>query len=703
MKLKHIKISNFRSYGPEEVTIDFETLTTFIGANSSGKSSALVALIKMFGDTNAERILEKTDFHVPMDEVLEESSTRELSLEAEFIFPEIENEEDEELSYAIPLCFEQLAVYAPESPPCLRIKLDATWEQGNTPDGVIESMMYYVSASENEDSKIRVSSSELSQVKVIYVPAIRNPTQLLKNATGTLLWRVLKGINWSNDTRENIKTKLAETEQDLFREAGLEKVRTSLKTQWKQYHQDRRYTEASIRFNSTDLDQLIKKFEVDFMPSPTQKPYSIDSLGDGLRSLFYLSLIDTFLDIEQQALKDSETVDEDSSSFNLLIPAITIVAIEEPENHVSPHLLGNIINNLKRISEKVNSQVILTSHTPAIIKRISPESIRYFSISNQTISTQIKQIILPTKKGSPENEEAYKYVKEAIQAYPEIYFSKLVILGEGDSEEVILSKAMELHSNTYLDDIAVSIVPLGGRYVNHFWRLLRQLEIPYVTLLDFDKERNGGGWGRIKYAIQQLIRVGEDRSKLLSIEEGILTDKEFEEMHTWREDCKSNQDAWIKFLEDYDVFFSYPLDLDFMMLEKFPDAYKATLQDNEGPQISVDNNGQKTTMKIVTVEGNGSALPEYDDRVELAVKHSLKEKSGTGETYSDEQKKLMIWYDYFFLQRGKPVTHRLAMLKIEEDQFKEDLPDILKSVLRRAMEKLNYNIEENNNEKDTNN
>lgn len=704
MKLKHIKISNFRSYGPEEVTIDFETLTTFIGANSSGKSSALVALIKMFGDTNAERTLEKTDFHVPMDEVLEESSTRELSLEAEFTFPEIENEEDEKLSYAVPLCFEQLAVYAPESPPCLRIKLDATWEQGNIPDGVIESMMYYVSASENEDSKIRVSSSELSQIKVIYVPAIRNPAQLLKNATGTLLWRVLKGINWSNNTRENIKTKLAEAEQDLFREAGLEKVRTSLKTQWKQYHQDRRYTEANIRFNSTDLDQLIKKFEVDFMPSITQKPYSIDSLGDGLRSLFYLSLIDTFLDIEQQALKDSETADEDSSSFNLLIPAITIVAIEEPENHVSPHLLGNIINNLKRISEKVNSQVILTSHTPAIVKRISPESIRYFSISNQTISTQIKQIILPTKKGSPENEEAYKYVKEAIQAYPEIYFSKLVILGEGDSEEIILCKAMELHSNTYLDDIAVSIVPLGGRYVNHFWRLLRQLEIPYITLLDFDKERSGGGWGRIKYALQQLIRVGEDRSELLRIQGGgILPDKSLENMHTQAESSKSNQNKWIKRLENYDVFFSYPLDLDFMMLEKFPDAYKATLQDNEGPKIGIDNSGKKKTIKILNVERNGSIHPEYDERVKLAVKHSLKENGGTGDTYSDDQKKLMIWYDYFFLQRGKPVTHRLAMLKIEDDQFEENLPDILKSLLGRAMIKLNYNVGEENNEKDADN
>lgn len=37
----------------------------------------------------------------------------------------------------------------------------------------------------------------------------------------------------------------------------------------------------------------------------------------------------------------------------------------------------------------------------------------------------------PNKKG-----EAYKFVREAIQAYPEVYFSRLVILGEGDSEQI---------------------------------------------------------------------------------------------------------------------------------------------------------------------------------------------------------------------------------------------------------------------------
>ena len=566
--------------------------------------------------------------------------------------------------------------------PYLRIRLTASWEQSNTPDGIIESKTTYMSLSDEAQEVItKVPSSELSQIKIIYVPAIRNPSVLLKNATGTLLWRVLKSINWSNETKENIKQQLKQAEESLFEEAGLERVRNSLKEHWKKYHKDVRYSEANIRFNSTDLEQLIKKFEVDFMPSITQRPYSIDSLGDGLRSLFYLSLVDSFLEIEQQAMENSETGNE--PIFNIQIPALTILAIEEPENHVSPHLLGNIVANLKKIAVKNNSQVIITSHTPAIVKRVSPESIRHFSISIEDLVTKVKKILLPQKQGSVENEEAYKYVKEAVRSYPEIYFSKFVIFGEGDSEEIIIPKAIELGTEAQFDSISISVVPLRGRHVNHFWKLLKELDIPYVTLLDLDKERSGGGWGRVKYALEQLIKVGADKNELLLLAAGkILSDTRLSEMHTWDENEIKKQKAWLGRLEHFDVFFSSPLDLDFMMLEAFPEAFKGVIKGNEGPRI--DNVG-----KILEIEDQDPPADGYLERVDLATKHALKEAGGNGETYTIEQKKLMVWYDYFFLQRGKPVTHRLALINISDERFSERLPNPLKRLLTKVKQNLN--------------
>ncbi len=53
------------------------------------------------------------------------------------------------------------------------------------------------------------------------------------------------------------------------------------------------------------------------------------------------------------------------------------------------------------------------------------------------------------------------------------------------------------------------------------------------------------------------------------------------------------------------------------------------------------------------------------------------------------RKKLMVWYDYFFLQRGKPVTHRLALLNISDVTFKDSLPAPLKRLVAKVKQKLN--------------
>src|SRR5260370_2732839 len=88
-----------------------------------------------------------------------------------------------------------------------------------------------------------------------------------------------------------------------------------------------------------------------------------------------------------------------------------------------------------------------------------------------------------------------------------MYFSRFVILGEGTSEEVViprLADAMDLS----IDRSFVALVPLGGRHVNHLWRLLTDLDIPYATLLDLDAGRAGGGRGRINLACPEIIPNG---------------------------------------------------------------------------------------------------------------------------------------------------------------------------------------------------
>lgn len=669
MRLSKMKLKNFRCFGPEGTIIEFENLTTIIGANSAGKTAILNALIKMFGNTGDKEIT-RSDFYVSSQ--TDPATIQENSFEIEvfFDFPELIDGDENE--YAVPIYFESFTVSSPGNPPYIHMLLEAKWESSNDPEGIIEYKFWFVRAVDGEavtdEHRVPMSKHNREHIKVIYVPAVRDPSTQLKNATGTILWRALKGINWSESDKGTIKEKIDKVDEAFAEQPGVAHIKEVIKNQWKNYHSDTRYTNADMKFGSTDLDSILKKLEVAFTPTQTDRAFTVTSLGDGLRSLFYLSLVDSLLEIENIAIKEAlEEPDQNNRVMNIEPPSLSIIMVEEPENHISPHLLGKVVTNLERIASRSNSQTIITSHSPSIVKRVDPSNIRHVRFCNVKESAFVNKILLPNNTS-----DAFKYVKEAIRAYPELYFSSLVILGEGDSEEIILPKLIEL-SGSNLDSNAISIIPLGGRHVNHFWKLLKQLNVPFITLLDLDRERYGGGWGRVQYVLKQLIEYGMLKENFLKFKDGsIMSDEALNNMHNNDMDKQGilNLDGWLAYLENnFNVFFSNPLDIDFLMLESFKDFYLMSLTPNEGPYI-------KEVAKIKDLTDVQKEQESYKKRLKDDIRKTLKSEGGDGSTYTSEQQELMIWYSYFFLSRGKPSTHILGLSKIEDEVFMENIPDI---------------------------
>lgn len=682
MKLSKLKIRNYRCFGEEQV-IAFDDITAFVGNNCSGKTAALSALNCLFSNNSSDRMLKRSDFHLPNNMNWKTIEKQQLYIEAVFIFDELLQGKTN--SPAIPVFFNSFVVEEPGGSPYLRIRLEATWEKSNNIEGAIESKICYITCSESEtitDSvKVKADRKDLDRIRVIYIPAIRDPSKQLKNTSGTMINQIMSKVNWSDESIKRINTSIDTLNKSFLAEKGVSVLSESIKNQWMVYDSDHRYTNAELRFNSTDIDASIKNSEVVFSPAPMEKECSIEELSDGLRSLFYISLVDSILNVEIQINEEIQS-DSEQLSFSLTPPALTVIAIEEPENHIAPHLIGKLMQNLKSIASKSNAQTVLSSHSASIIKRVEPENLRYFRIDLTQDTTVIRSLTLPDKE---KLSDQYKYIKEAVKAYPELYFAKLVILGEGDSEEIILPKIWNA-TNGDTDVSGISIVPLGGRHVNHFWRLLNDLKIPHITLLDLDRERDGGGWGRIAYALDQLIQFAPEKETLLQINGAKIN---INEMKTW-DICEVEcMQTWITALELNDVFFSSPLDVDFMMLEQYKDIYLSTLEPNEGPRIMISENGtshQKFIKEIETL--HDKIIPEYDERIKKDVRNTLKECGGDGKTYTVEQKQLMIWYTYLFLNRGKPSTHIEALSKIDSNVLKATMPSVLQRLIDAAVRKL---------------
>ncbi len=179
MRLNKVKLYNFRSFSKEQ-TIHFDDLTTIIGNNSSGKTAALAALNIMFSQISNDRILKRSDFHVPKDIKPENMKNQELYIEAVFSFDEVDSANGEK-SAAIPLFYNNMVVDSPKDNPLLRIRLTGIWEESSNIDGSIESKIEYIICPESEDitdgSRVPAKRKDLDYIRVLYVPAVRDPSK----------------------------------------------------------------------------------------------------------------------------------------------------------------------------------------------------------------------------------------------------------------------------------------------------------------------------------------------------------------------------------------------------------------------------------------------------------------------------------------------------------------------------------------------
>jgi putative ATP-dependent endonuclease of the OLD family len=665
MRISSLILSGFRCFGDEPEELTLADLTALVGANGCGKSAALFSLVRLFGTSQSERTLVRADFHLPPGTEWDEVDEATLRIEAALEFPELAGEE-EKFDVAVAACFKHMTVKEKGRPPYCRIRLDGIWERSNLPEGDIEQKLWWVTSplgAEEKDEKTQpVQHHERSRIHVHYVPASRDPAKQIRHVSGSLLHMLLSAVHWSDEAKEAM-AKASDAIREAFGdEDGVKEIQTAIEKCWTDLHAAPEHRQVTIRPVAKRVEEIIRQVEATFSPGPADKEDGIERLSDGQRSLFYLAIVAALFDVQESVGEsDSEAISRDK----LMPPVLNLLAVEEPENHVAPHYLGRIMKLLRRVSESDRGQVVLSSHSPSILSRVEPEEVRHLRTNTSDRTTAINSIELPEKE-----DEQHKFIREAVRAYPELYFARFVVFGEGDSEEIVIPRLAEARG-VPIDASFVSVVPLGGRHVNHFWRLLKQLEVPYVTLLDLDRERMGGGWGRIKYAVEQLLAIGHTKKELLSVtakdgSKSILTDKELAGMHGWDVNDVDTMKTWLESLETFGVFFSKPLDLDFMMLRAFANAYAVVPDEADGPDIPDAEDS------------------DYDGKLKRVIRAVLKEAGSVGDTYSDGEKKDFFWYRYLFLGRSKPATHILALSKIEDEDLAKHAP----AVLRRLMNKM---------------
>lgn len=668
MFIETVVLENFKCFGPGRTAIDLgPDLTAFIGTNGTGKTAACEALLRLFGITGQDRAVRVEDFHVPVDEA-EVPTSRELTIEAVLAFPELDYDdqvaddpddeddaEDEAVDdddpdeteggqdseqqvvsrRAVPEFFARMAA-DDDGEMKVRIVLKATWEDDGTVDGTITETRIVVStmAEEyDEEEYAPLSPAERTRIQMIYIPASRDGA---RQVTAFLRGRLWRAAQWSEDLRNMVSKHADKVATKFTAEPVVRAVEDALGSRWQELHDAGTHAEPQLRLLDDDFDQLVRNTELVFQPDPIGRPRPARLLSDGQRSLLHLALTAAALDVEDAVYDRRHHTDFTLDASQL--PNLTLIAVEEPENNLSPFFLSRIVRQLQDLATGGATQAVLSSHSASVLTRIEPEQLRYFRVDRDTATASVRPITLPA-----DDTAAGKYVREAVRAHPELYFAKFVVLGEGDTEQLVIPRIAQAQ-NIDLDPSFVAVVPLGGRHTNHMWTLLNDLGIPHATLLDLDYGRAGAGPARLRDACKRLISNGldpldslDDYSNVNDITDNLGLD-----------------DLWpiIKHLRTFGIFFARPLDLDYIMLTRFPQAYTKLDKGESGP---------RDTDAYPAVIGDGGDARFWKER---------------------GRPDRLRWYRYLFLTRSKPSTHLRALSRLTDEQLRDGAPEVVTALIR---------------------
>lgn len=638
MYIESLSLRNFRCFGDTVTTIKILPGTTgFVGDNGAGKTSVVDALKRLFSPLSVDRQLRKSDVHFGPGEDSQNIERREIVIDVVFGFSD---------TASIPQVFNDIFFNAKDESMKVRIVFEGLYRRLVSYEDDIEVKFYSLRTLDevpfgpDDERKTPLRARPTQFAEMVYIPAHRDSVGVTRSALKNLLKHLERFADWDVKTKNKSQNFAKKLEKSLNKVTAIETITADLTTFWRSLHDGSYEAEPHIGVVATEFEQLVRDLTLRFGESPTGGQRNFDELSEGQISLIYFALSATLHSLIRKM--DSPEGTSGFKGFKPLgfVPApLKIFALEEPENHLAPFYLPRLVSLLAELNRKGAAQSFVTSHSASVVRHICPRSIRYFRYCRKLLVSHVNELSIPEHES-----EEFKFLHQVIQTNPEIYFARLVIIGEGGSEQIVIpriAKAFGLN----MDPSFVAFVPIGGRHAKYLWKLVDDLKIPCLTLLDFDLGRHGGGMGRVREAANWLNSIGHD----IKVSESVSNDNL----------NKDALDHCIDKLRENGVFYSTYLDLDMMMLIAFSEAYQP-ISEFAKAKTSPEN----MSKAVFGEKGDGNALL---GKIEAEISH-----------------KELFTYNNLFKSRSKLASHFKAMASLDCETIKANCPEPLKALINEA-------------------
>ena len=466
MRVSRLSIENFRGIAKAELYFTGHML--LIGGNNVGKSTICEALDLALGPDRLNRTppVEEFDFHNA--NYLAEDGETPIPIRIEVVLTDLTEDIRNLCAHNLEFWHktekrlltegEADLIDHPDVEFCLRIVTVAHYDVEE--DQFVARTTYSRFNAEPDEEPKPIPTRVKRAIGFLYLRTIRTGSRALSLERGTLLDNILRMKEARKGMWENIRTRLALLAPPIDEDATeLGPILLEIESRLAEYIAPGGEGRSTRLFVSQLTREHLRKTIAFFLTmgqGETAVPFQ--QAGSGTLNTLVFALLTFIADLK----KDN-----------------VIFAMEEPEIALPPHTQKRIANYLL----KETSQCFVTSHSPYIIERFSPEGIVKLN-RNEAGELAGTSIILPTIM------KAKNYRQNFRRAIAEAMLSQGVIVGEGMTEQdalLVVAQKMEMaDANRFPLDVAgIAVINAeGDGNLEKLGAFFKEIGVPAFAFFD---------------------------------------------------------------------------------------------------------------------------------------------------------------------------------------------------------------------------
>ena len=460
--IKAVRIHGFR--GLKNIEVELQKTTILTGMNNAGKTSFLKALQLALGN---RQFLSQDDFHIEGNSV-----HNEIIIDILIIPVDEEGKQIKEFSDEWSEVFTESKMrFYNNDFACVPLRTvvssDSVANTIKTKQYILETWIDFTFGEEPKKNWYELDyknniSFKFDEMPFFYMDAKRDILEDIK-LKSSYIGKMLSNIEYSEDDIKEIEDKLEELNQTAVEKSD---ILTIVKESLLELNSAMNSQSGGVELTpfTKKIRDLNKGLNINY--GDGNDSFLMEYHGMGTRSWSSLLTLKAFIELFKRNSQKNDMV------------FFPIVALEEPEAHLHPNAQKTLYSQI----DTIVGQKIISTHSPYIASMGKLNEIINFYKNENTVSVgKIDTSLF----GS---EDMRKIERQVINTRGEIFFSKCIVLFEGETEEQALPIFFEKYFGKNHIELGVDFVGVGG-YGNYlpFVRFAENLQIPWFIFSDNDK------------------------------------------------------------------------------------------------------------------------------------------------------------------------------------------------------------------------